>query len=156
MASYRFLVQQLSGYFDGCEFLHVPRNDNEQADALARIGSTRQAIPAGVALRRLLKPSVKPSPDSDSIFVSAPPEAVGSDLVVPEAGTRISTGGPGTAAATPGSETPEPGPGTSAVGPGISSAQQAEAAANPPPPGPTALIQVAVVAVEEIVAPSCA
>ena len=40
MASYRFLVQQLSGYFDGCEFLHVPRNDNEQADALARIGST--------------------------------------------------------------------------------------------------------------------
>ena len=35
MASYRFLVQQLSGYFDGCEFLHVPRNDNDQADALA-------------------------------------------------------------------------------------------------------------------------
>ena len=24
MASYRFLVQQLSGYFEGCEFLHVP------------------------------------------------------------------------------------------------------------------------------------
>ena len=63
MASYRFLVQQLSGYFEGCEFLHVPRNDNEQADALARIGSTRQAIPAGVALQRLLKPSVKPSPE---------------------------------------------------------------------------------------------
>ena len=40
MASYRFLVQQLSGYFEGCEFLHVPRNDNDQADALARIGST--------------------------------------------------------------------------------------------------------------------
>ena len=33
MVSYRFLVQQLSGYFEGCEFLHVPRNDNEQADA---------------------------------------------------------------------------------------------------------------------------
>ena len=74
MASYRFLVQQLSGYFDGCEFLHVPRNDNEQADALAQIGSTRQAIPAGVSLRRLLKPSFKPSPDSDSIFVPAPPK----------------------------------------------------------------------------------
>ena len=50
MASYRFLVQQLSGYFEGCEFLHVPRADNEQVDALARIGSTRQVIPAGVAL----------------------------------------------------------------------------------------------------------
>ena len=35
MASYRFLVQQLSGYFEGCEFLHVLRNDNDQADALA-------------------------------------------------------------------------------------------------------------------------
>ena len=142
MASYRFLVQQLSGYFDGCEFLHVPRNDNEQVNALARIGSTRQAIPAGVALQRLIKSSVKPSPESDSIFVSAPPELVGSDLTVPEARTGISTGGPGTAAATLGSGTPEPGPGTSAVGPGTSSAQQTEAAANPPPPGPTALIQV--------------
>ena len=50
MASYRFLVQQLSRYFEGCKFLHVPRNDNDQADALARIGSTRQAIPSGVAL----------------------------------------------------------------------------------------------------------
>ena len=51
MASYCFLVQQLNGYFDGCEFLHVPRNDNEQADALARIGSTRQAIATDVALQ---------------------------------------------------------------------------------------------------------
>ena len=66
MASYRFLVQQLSGYFEGCEFLHVPRNDNEQADALARIGSTRQAIPTGVTLQHLLKPFVKPSLESDS------------------------------------------------------------------------------------------
>ena len=156
MASYRFLVQQLSGYFDGCEFLHVPRNDNEQADALARIGSTRQAIPAGVALRRLLKPSVKPSPDSDSIFVPALPEAVGSDLRAPESGTGISTGGPGTATAAPGPGTSEPGPGTAAVGPGTSPTQQAEAAANPPPPLPAALIQVAVVAVEEIAAPSWA
>ena len=41
MASYRFLIQQISGYVEGCEFLHVPRADNEQADALARIGSTR-------------------------------------------------------------------------------------------------------------------
>ena len=62
MASYRFLVQQINGYFEGCEFLHVPRADNEQVDALAQIGSTRQAIPTDVALQRLLKPSVKPSP----------------------------------------------------------------------------------------------
>ena len=73
MASYRFLVQQLSGYFEGCEFLHVPRADNEPADALARIGSTRQAIPTGIALQRLLKPSIKPSPESDSIFCRLTP-----------------------------------------------------------------------------------
>ena len=73
MASYRFLVQQISGYFEGCEFLHVPRADNDQADALARIGSTRQAIPTCVSLQRLLKPSIKPSPESDSIFVPPTP-----------------------------------------------------------------------------------
>ena len=74
MASYRFLVQQISGHFEGCEFLHVPRADNEPADALARIGSTRQAIPTGVSLQRLLKLS----PESDSIFVPPDPDAAGS------------------------------------------------------------------------------
>ena len=79
MASYRFLVQQISGYFEGREFLHVPRADNDQAEALARIGSTRQAIPTGVSLQRLLKPSIKPSPESDSIFIPPAPDAAGSD-----------------------------------------------------------------------------
>ena len=45
MASYRFLVQQLSGYFEGCEFLHVPRNDNDQADALAPVSYTHLTLP---------------------------------------------------------------------------------------------------------------
>ena len=89
MASYRFLVQQISGYFEGCEFLHVPRADNDQADALARIGSTRHAIPTGVSLQRLLKPSIKPSPESDSIFVPPDPDAVGS-------GSKNQAGDPGT------------------------------------------------------------
>src|SRR3954469_8659864 len=34
MASYRFLVQQLSGFFEGCEFHHIPRAENEAAVAL--------------------------------------------------------------------------------------------------------------------------
>src|SRR3954465_1320751 len=117
MASYRFLVQQLSGYFEGCEFLHVPRNDNNQADTLARIGSTRQAIPSGVALQRLLKPSVKPSPESDSIFVSTPPEEVGSDSRAPTDGTRTPADGSKNAAVEAGPETLEPGPGTTATKP---------------------------------------
>ncbi|XP_073355244.1 uncharacterized protein [Aegilops tauschii subsp. strangulata] len=67
MASYRFLVQKLSGFFAGCEFLHVPRAENEAADTLAKIASSRQSIPSGVSLEHLHKPSVKPSPDSESI-----------------------------------------------------------------------------------------
>ncbi|KAK1670549.1 hypothetical protein QYE76_058708 [Lolium multiflorum] len=45
MASYRFHVQQLSGFFDGCEFHHVPRANNEAADALSKIGSTGKPSP---------------------------------------------------------------------------------------------------------------
>ncbi|KAI4972851.1 hypothetical protein ZWY2020_003776 [Hordeum vulgare] len=71
MARYRFLIQQLSGPFEGCEFHHVPRAENEVADMLAKIGSTRQAIPADVSLEQLHKPSIKLSPESASIFIPA-------------------------------------------------------------------------------------
>ena len=40
MASYGFLFQKLSGSFLGCEFLHVPRAENEAADTLAKIASS--------------------------------------------------------------------------------------------------------------------
>ena len=163
MASYRFLMQQLSGYFEGREFIHVPRNDNDQADALTRISSTRQAIPSDVALQRLLKPSVKPSPESDSIFVPAPPEDGGSDSRAPAVGTRILAEDPKAAIAKPGpgttvadSKTPELGPRTAPVGLGTSSTQQAVVDSNPPTASPTALVQVAILAVEEIAAPSWA
>ncbi|XP_073360274.1 uncharacterized protein [Aegilops tauschii subsp. strangulata] len=67
MASYRFLVQKLFGFFVGCEFLHVPRAENEVADTLAKIASSWQYIPSGVSLEHPHKPSIKPSPDSESI-----------------------------------------------------------------------------------------
>src|ERR1043165_7902384 len=69
MASYRFLVQQLSGFFEGCEFHHVPQAENEAADALSKLGSTRKEIPTGVSLENIPKPSIKPSPESESIFI---------------------------------------------------------------------------------------
>jgi ribonuclease HI len=47
MASYRFLVQQISGYFEGCEFRHVPRAHNDAADTLSKLGSSRESIPLG-------------------------------------------------------------------------------------------------------------
>jgi hypothetical protein len=73
MASYRFYVQQLSGFFKGCEFHHVPRANNDEADRLSKIGSTRQDIPAGVSLEIIRKPSIKPSPESTSIYVRGDP-----------------------------------------------------------------------------------
>jgi hypothetical protein len=71
MASYRFYVQQLCGFFEGCEFHHIPRANNDEADRLSKIGSTKQEIPAGVSLEVIRKPSIKPSPESGSIFVPA-------------------------------------------------------------------------------------
>ena len=75
MAAYRFHVQKISGFFDGCEFNHIRRTENESADMLSKIGSYRQAIPPGVSLEHLHKPSIKPSPESDSIFIPGNPES---------------------------------------------------------------------------------
>jgi hypothetical protein len=73
MASYRFYVQHLYGFFEGCEFHHVPRASNDEADRLSKIGSTKQDIPTGVSLEIIRKPSIKPSPESSSIFVPKDP-----------------------------------------------------------------------------------
>ena len=40
---------------------------------LAKLGSTKQAIPPGVSLEHLHKPSITPSPDSDSIIMPVDP-----------------------------------------------------------------------------------
>jgi ribonuclease HI len=73
MASYRFYVQQLCGFFKGCKFHHVPRANNDEADQLSKIGSTRQDVPTGVSLEIIRKPSIKPSPGSTSIYVPGDP-----------------------------------------------------------------------------------
>jgi hypothetical protein len=73
MASYCFYIQQLSGFFKGYEFHHIPRANNDEADQLLKIGSTRQAIPAGVSLEIIHKPSIKPSLESGSIYMPEDP-----------------------------------------------------------------------------------
>jgi ribonuclease HI len=70
MASYCFYMQQL---FEGCEFHHVPRANNNEADRISKIGSTKQDIPARVSLEIIRKPSIKPSPESTSIYVPGDP-----------------------------------------------------------------------------------
>ncbi|XP_020158717.1 uncharacterized protein [Aegilops tauschii subsp. strangulata] len=115
MASYRFLVQQLSVFFDSCEFLHVPCVESEAADALAKIGSSRQAIQSGVSLEHLHKPSVKPSPESESIFI---PDDPATSL------PRLGTVDPGSGAA-------ESNPGTAELGPGAAVLDSAAVIPNP-------------------------
>jgi hypothetical protein len=73
MASYRFYVQQLCGFYEGCEFHHAPRANNDEADRLSKIGSTKQDIPAGVSLEIIRKPSIKPSLECISIYVPEDP-----------------------------------------------------------------------------------
>jgi ribonuclease HI len=69
MASYRFYVQQICRFFKGCEFHHIPQTNNDKVDQLSKIGSTRQAILAGVSLEIICKPSIRPSPESNSIYM---------------------------------------------------------------------------------------
>ncbi|XP_073368067.1 uncharacterized protein [Aegilops tauschii subsp. strangulata] len=121
--NYRFIVQKLSGFFAGCEFLHVPRAENEAADTLAKIALSRQSIPSGVSLEHRHKPSVKPSPDSESIHVPA-------DLAAPQPGPgtapadpSVHQPGPGTAIADP--ATPQPGPGAAEPGSGAAAPEPA-------------------------------
>ena len=53
MIAYRSLYNILEGEFDGCELHHVARTSNEEADALANIGSTRGPIPPAVFLEQI-------------------------------------------------------------------------------------------------------
>jgi ribonuclease HI len=98
MGSYRFLVQQLSGYFEGYEFWHVPRAQNEAADTLSKLGSSRDSIPPGISLEHLRKPSIKPSLESSSIYVPPRPE----DAVPMEIDAGARSYNPGTALPVPG------------------------------------------------------
>ena len=48
----------MSARFEGPEFHHVVRENNQAADILARIGAKRDPVPPNIFLERLLKPSV--------------------------------------------------------------------------------------------------
>ena len=52
----------------------MPRAENDAADVLSKLDSSRQAILVGISLEHLRKPSIKPSPESESIYV--PPETM--------------------------------------------------------------------------------
>ena len=48
----------MEGTFDGLELTHVLRNDNNEADELAKMGSKRTPIPTGVFVQQLHQPTI--------------------------------------------------------------------------------------------------
>ena len=53
MAAYRTAVLKMSARFEGLEFHHVARENNQAADILARISAKRDHVPPNIFLERL-------------------------------------------------------------------------------------------------------
>jgi ribonuclease HI len=70
MDAYIATIRKLENKFYGLEFHHVLRADNQAADALSKVGSTRAEIPHGVFVEDLLKPSIE---EEDKPEVDKPP-----------------------------------------------------------------------------------
>src|SRR5437868_3958269 len=58
MSAYCQEVRKLEGTFDGLELTHVLRNDNNEANELAKMGSKRTPVPIGVFVQQLLQPTI--------------------------------------------------------------------------------------------------
>jgi hypothetical protein len=70
MMAYKNMYHYIEGTFDGCEVSHVSRNNNEEADNLANIGSQCLPVPSGVFWEEIVERSIKnvksPTPAADS------------------------------------------------------------------------------------------
>ena len=59
MVAYQNAYNNLEGTFDGYEVSHISRPSNEEADALANIGSQCLPIPPGVFWEEISERSIK-------------------------------------------------------------------------------------------------
>jgi ribonuclease HI len=74
MMAYKNLYHYLEGIFDGCEVSHVSRNNNEEADTLANIGSQCLPVPSRVFWEEIVERSIK-SVKSSTTAVSSGADA---------------------------------------------------------------------------------
>jgi hypothetical protein len=65
MITYHAMYNKLEGNFEGCEVTHISRENNEEADNLANIGSKCLPIPPGVFFEEIFERSVKIKPAID-------------------------------------------------------------------------------------------
>jgi hypothetical protein len=59
MAAYRATVDKMAECFVGYEVHHIKRADNDAANALSHLGSSRKTVPPDVFLAHLHVPSIK-------------------------------------------------------------------------------------------------
>ncbi|XP_066360857.1 uncharacterized protein [Miscanthus floridulus] len=59
MDAYCAKIRKIEGKFYGIEYHHVVRDQNQIADQLSKIGSSRTTAPPGVFVQDLLTPSIK-------------------------------------------------------------------------------------------------
>src|SRR3954466_4977684 len=83
MAAYRNTVLKMSARFEGLEFHHVARENNQAADILARVGAKRDMVPPNIFLERLFKPSVvwKGDTGNNSPDPATTPDTEHSDII---------------------------------------------------------------------------
>jgi hypothetical protein len=65
MIAYRAMYDKLEGNFEGCKVTHIGRENNEEADNLANIGSKCLPIPPGVFFKEIFERSIKIKPVID-------------------------------------------------------------------------------------------
>ncbi len=58
MSAYCQKVRKLEATFDGLELTHILRNDNNEANELAKMGSKRTPVPTGVFVQQLHQPTI--------------------------------------------------------------------------------------------------
>jgi ribonuclease HI len=84
MVAYWQEVRKLEEKFDGFELHHILQRDNDAADALAWLESSRELPPPGVFTNDLFKPSIYLEKD---VPTSAPWISLGEDGLTPTSGT---------------------------------------------------------------------
>lgn len=55
-------VRKLEGTFDGLELTYVLRNENNEADELAKVGSRWTLVPPDVFVQQLTQPNISEKP----------------------------------------------------------------------------------------------
>ncbi|XP_066374984.1 uncharacterized protein [Miscanthus floridulus] len=67
MDAYYAEIRKLEGKFYGIEYYHEVRDQNQPANQLSKIGSSRIVVPPGVFVQDLLAPSIKEEKEVEEV-----------------------------------------------------------------------------------------